>query len=229
MAQKKQQVYPMEIPAGGAAKTDVESEELQRMKCTRYLGFLAAFAVFEGIIIMVCVTTLLRIRNPKFGFRAVSIMHLNFSSNQTAPSFNMRFNAKIAVKNSNFGHFKFKNSTITLAYNGDPVGHASVSKARAKARSTKKMNVTVDVNSNHVSSHSSLARDLNSGYLTLTSQGKLTGKVNLMKMVKRRRYAQMNCSIIVNLIRRIIQDLKCIWKLTLLIVRAIWVFLSVCI
>ncbi|XP_010662660.2 late embryogenesis abundant protein At1g64065-like [Vitis vinifera] len=180
MAQKKQQVHPIE-PTGGPAKTDVESEELRRMKCTRYIAYLSAFALFETIVIMVCVVTLMRIRSPKFRFRAVSIENLNYTSDTTSPSFNIRFNAKVAVKNTNFGHFKFKNSTITLAYRGDHVGDAKISKARARARSTKKMNVTVDVNSDHVWSHSNLARDLNSGFLTLTSQGKLSGKVHLMK------------------------------------------------
>lgn len=208
MAQKKQQVHPIE-PTGGPAKTDVESEELRRMKCTRYIAYLAAFALFETIVIMVCVVTLMRIRSPKFRFRAVSIENLNYTSDTTSPSFNIRFNAKVAVKNTNFGHFKFKNSTITLAYRGDPVGDAKISKARARARSTKKMNVTVDVNSDHVWSHSNLVRDLNSGFLTLTSQGKLSGKVHLMKVMKRRRYAEMNCTIIINLVRRRIQDLKC--------------------
>uniref|UniRef100_F6H6L0 Late embryogenesis abundant protein LEA-2 subgroup domain-containing protein n=1 Tax=Vitis vinifera TaxID=29760 RepID=F6H6L0_VITVI len=142
MAQKKQQVHPIE-PTGGPAKTDVESEELRRMKCTRYIAYLSAFALFETIVIMVCVVTLMRIRSPKFRFRAVSIENLNYTSDTTSPSFNIRFNAKVAVKNTNFGHFKFKNSTITLAYRGDHVGDAKISKARARARSTKKMNELV--------------------------------------------------------------------------------------
>ena len=209
MTQKKQQVYPIEL-TGGPAKPDIESEELHRTKCTRYIAYLAIFALFETMVILVCLITLMRIKSPKFQLRAVSIEHLNYSFDTTSPFFNIRFNAKIAVKNSNFGHFKFKNGTITLTYRGDPVGDASISKARARARSTKKMNVTIDVNSDHVLSKSRLAKDLKSGYLMLTSQGKLRGKVNLMKMVKRRRYAHMNCTIIINLVRKFIQDLKCI-------------------
>ncbi|CBI22611.3 unnamed protein product, partial [Vitis vinifera] len=208
MAQKKQQVHPIE-PTGGPAKTDVESEELRRMKCTRYIAYLSAFALFETIVIMVCVVTLMRIRSPKFRFRAVSIENLNYTSDTTSPSFNIRFNAKVAVKNTNFGHFKFKNSTITLAYRGDHVGDAKISKARARARSTKKMNVTVDVTSNNVSSNSNLASDINSGFLTLTGQGKLNGKVHLMKVFKKKKSPQMNCTIKINLENKVIQEWKC--------------------
>lgn len=69
----------------------------------------------------------------------------------------MRFNAQVTVKNTNFGHFKFEDSTITLAYKGVPAGMASIANSRARARYTKKMNVTIDVASDNVLSNSNLS------------------------------------------------------------------------
>ena len=94
----------------------------------------------------------------------------------------MKFNAEVAVKNTNFGHFKFDNTTISFDYGGVQVGEAFVAKGRAKARSTKKMNVTVELNSN-------LGSHISSGLLTLTSRSNLSGKVHLINLIKKKKSA----------------------------------------
>ena len=121
----------------------------------------------------------------------------------------MKFNAEVAVKNTNFGQFKFENTTISFDYGGVQVGEAFVAKGRANARSTKKMNVTMDLNSNNILPNSNLGSDISSGILTLNSKSKLNGKVHLMKLIKKKKSAGMNCTLTVNLVSRAIQDMKC--------------------
>ncbi|XP_021294079.1 late embryogenesis abundant protein At1g64065-like [Herrania umbratica] len=189
---------------------DMESAaELKRKKRMKLFAYAAAFVVFQTIVILVFSLTVMRIKNPKFRVRSITVEDIAYTSTPNSPSFNMKFNAEVAVKNTNFGHFKFDNTTISFDYSGVQVGEAFVAKGRAKARSTKKMNVTVDLNSNNILANSNLASDINSGFLTLTSHTKLSGKVHLMKLIKKKKSAQMNCTVTVNLASRAIQDIKC--------------------
>ncbi|KAJ9679605.1 hypothetical protein PVL29_021510 [Vitis rotundifolia] len=214
MAEKDQQVHPME-PTTAEPKTDVESasgqsEELRRrkkgMKC---LAYVAAFAIFLTAIILAFAVTVMHIKNPKFSLHSIDVEDLSFSPSTTPPSFSMRLDAELAVKNTNFGHYKYENSTITLAYRGTKVGEALISKGRARARSTKEIEVTVNVTPSNVSSNSNLASDLNSGILTLTSHGELSGKVHLMEVFKKKKAPQMNCNINIDLVKKEIQDWNC--------------------
>ena len=62
--------------------------------------------------------TVMHIKNPKFRFRTVEIEDLSLSSSNTTPSFSMRFEAEVAVKNMNFGRFEYDKSVISMSYGG---------------------------------------------------------------------------------------------------------------
>lgn len=213
MAEKDQQVFPME-PTNAQVNTDeesarVHSEVLRHKKRMRRLGCVAAFTVLLTAIILAFALTVMHIKNPKFRFRSIEIEDLSLRSSTTTPSFSMRFDAELTVKNQNFGPFKYDKIAIPMSYGGTKVGEAFISNGEAKARSTKVIKVTVDVTSNNVSSNSNLASDINSGFLTLTGQGKLNGKVHLMKVFKKKKSPQMNCTIKINLENKVIQEWKC--------------------
>ncbi|XWS61252.1 hypothetical protein CRYUN_Cryun07bG0109900 [Craigia yunnanensis] len=197
-------------------KIDMESaaelsKELKRKKRMKLVAYAAAFAIFQTIVILVFSLTVMRIKTPKFRIRSITVEDLTYTYTSTpnSPSFNVKFNAEVVVKNTIFGHFKFENTTISFDYGGVQVGEAFVAKGRAKARSTKKMNVTVDLNSNNILANSNLESDISSGILTLTSHSKLSGKVHLMKLIKKKKSAGMNCILTVDLVSRAIQDMKC--------------------
>ncbi|XVF53502.1 hypothetical protein PTKIN_Ptkin05aG0104400 [Pterospermum kingtungense] len=185
------------------------SKELKRKKRMKLLAYAAAFAIFQTIVILVFSLTVMRIKNPKFRVPSIAVEDLTYTSSPNSPSFNMKFNVEVAVKNTNFGHFKFDNTTISLDYGGVQVGEAFVAKGRAKARSTKKMNVTVELISNHTMANTNLGNDISSGILALTTRSTLSGKVQLMKLIKKKKSAQMSCTITVDLVGRAVQDIKC--------------------
>ncbi|XVF53510.1 hypothetical protein PTKIN_Ptkin05aG0105000 [Pterospermum kingtungense] len=186
------------------------SKDLKRKKRMKLLAYAAAFAIFQTIVILVFSLTVMRIKNPKFRVRSIAVEKLTYISDPNTPSFNLKFNAEVAVKNTNFGHFKFDNTTISFDYGGVQVGEAFVAKGRVKARSTKKMNiVTVELNSNQALGNSNLGNDISSGLLTLTSRSTLSGKVQLMKLIKKKKSAHMSCTITVDLVNTAIQDIKC--------------------
>ncbi|KAL4308793.1 hypothetical protein GQ457_01G011660 [Hibiscus cannabinus] len=194
-------------------KTEMESaaevsKELKRKKRMKLLVYAIAFAIFQTIVILVFSLTVMRIKNPKFRVPSITVEDLRAAATNP-PSFNIKLNAQVAVKNTNFGHFKFENTTISFDYGGVGVGDALVARGRSKARSTKKINVNVELNSNNIPNNSSLQREIESGYLALTCHSKLSGKVQLMKLIKKKKSAEMRCAMLVNLLTKAVQDIKC--------------------
>lgn len=172
------------------------------------LAYVAAFIIFQGIVIAVFALTVMKIKSPKVRFSSVTAENFS-SSNTNGPSFSMDLKAKFAVKNTNFGHFKYENSTVTILYKGMPVGEASIPKARARARSTRRFDISIPISSARLTNSANLGNDINSGLLPLTSQAKLSGKVHLMKIIKKKKSGEMSCTMLVNLANRAVQDLKC--------------------
>ena len=174
-------------------------------KNTKCIAYVAAFIVFQTIIILVFAPTLLKIKSPKLRFGKVDVE--SFSNSTSA--FTMKLQAQVAVKNTNFGYFKYPNNTIPITYGGVTVGEVVVPKGRARARSTNRFMVTVELSYDQLSNNSTLGSDINSGLLPLVSRAKLPGKIHLMKVMKKKKTAEMYCTIKVNLMNRVVQDLKC--------------------
>lgn len=193
-----------------SAATEQRSKELRNKKRMKRLAWVSAFAVIQIVIIFAISFTLLRADTPKFRIGSVTIEHLTvINSDSESPSLDMKFEAEIAVKNTNFWEFKFGDSSnISFVYEDSQVGSALLvgKKVKAKARSTKKMNVTGTV---MTMANSELESDIESGSLSIKSEGKLRGKVHLLKFIKMKRTAQMNCTITVHLEDRVVQDLEC--------------------
>lgn len=172
----------------------------KRKKC---LAYIIAGVIAQTIIIVLFVLLVMRIRNLKVRVDSVSVE----SHTYTNSSFTVKLNAEISVKNTNFGEFKFDNSTATISYNGTKVGEFTIIKSRAKFRSTKRFNVTVTATSAKVSTKS--ASDLSSGKLPLTSYAKLSGKVHLLMIFKKKKSAELSCSMAVNTKSQAIENLTC--------------------
>ncbi|XP_021295511.1 uncharacterized protein LOC110425052 [Herrania umbratica] len=186
----------------------LESEKYKRMQNMKCYAYIIAGVVFQTIIILVFALTVMRIKTPSARLRSVTVQSLNYNASGV-PHFNMRLIMEIAVKNKNFGHFRFDNTTANVTFGSVMVGDGEIVKSRARARKTKRMNVTVDVSSSAVSDEDGLRTQLSSGTLTLTGVARLRGKVTLMKLMKKRKTAEMNCTMTVNLNSHAVQDLDC--------------------
>ncbi|XWS61704.1 hypothetical protein CRYUN_Cryun07bG0148800 [Craigia yunnanensis] len=215
MAEKDQQVHPLapanEHPRSDEESVSLQSKELKRKKRIKYAVYIAAFAVFQTAVILVFALTVMRVKNPKVRIGRVTIetMETNYTGAASSASFDLKFIAQVTVKNTNFGHYKFDNNIMRFLYDGVIVGEAIIPKARARARSTKKLDVTVEVNSRALTSATGLVSELSSNELTLNSQAKLKGKVELMKVMKKTKSPELNCTLTFNVSTRNLQELKC--------------------
>ncbi|KAK4422563.1 Late embryogenesis abundant protein [Sesamum alatum] len=173
-----------------------------RKKC---LAYAAAFVVFQTAIILLFVLIVMKVRSPKVRFNAIAVE--SFSSNiNNSTSINTRLLAQVTIKNTNFGDFKYENSTLSILYNGVHVGKAVVPRGRVGARKTKKFDISMGLSG---ISDDSLRNDMNSGVLTLSSRGKVSGKVHLIKVIKRNKSGEMKCDWNINLATRQVEDFKC--------------------
>ncbi|XWS37906.1 hypothetical protein CRYUN_Cryun19dG0085500 [Craigia yunnanensis] len=213
MAEKSESPYP--LASGNAhSRNDeesfaVQSKELKKKKRMKCLLYIVLFAVFQMGIILLFALTVMRIRNPKFRVRSGSFVETFNIGTETSPTFNLRMNTQFTVKNTNFGHFKYDVGTVTFAYMGTPVGQAIIQKARARARSTKKVDIVVDLNSSNLPNTNELGSDIRLGVLPLTSYSKLDGKIHLMKVIKKKKSAQMNCTMEIEIATRTLGKIIC--------------------
>ncbi|KAL2235156.1 late embryogenesis abundant protein At1g64065-like [Sesamum indicum] len=176
-----------------------------RRSSKKCLAYVAAFVVFQTAIILLFVLIVMKVRSPKVRINAMEFESFSSTTNNST-SFNMSMLAQVTIKNNNFGDFKYENSTLSFLYNGIKVGEAVVPRGRAGARKTKKFNFSVDLSG----IRDRVGNDMNSGVLRLSSRGKVSGKVHLIKVIKRNKSGEMKCDWSINLATRQFEDLKCI-------------------
>ncbi|KAL6123166.1 hypothetical protein ACLB2K_075689 [Fragaria x ananassa] len=127
------------------------------------------------------------------------------TSNSANPSLSMSFVAEVSVKNPNFGRYKYDQTSISFIYEGTQVGDAVVPKATARTKATRKEIVSGAVKT----VNSNLASDISAGSVTLSTYSKINGKVYLMNMIKKKKSAEMKCTMVVHLSSKQVQDIKC--------------------
>ncbi|KAL6972006.1 hypothetical protein U1Q18_031689 [Sarracenia purpurea var. burkii] len=211
MAEKEQQEYhPATV--NGYHRSDEEaagvpSDELRRQKRKKCIIYIIAFAIFQIAVITLFSVTVMKVKNPKFRVRSATFG--TFDVQTANPSFNLMMNVEVGVKNTNFGPYKFDNSTIYFYYQDTEVGSAIIPNSKANFKSTKKLTVSVDLTSVNLATNSGLGTQLASGILPLTSRARLTGKVELMLIMKKKKSVDMDCSMEVNTTTRELQNLTC--------------------
>ncbi|EEF49029.1 late embryogenesis abundant protein At1g64065 [Ricinus communis] len=216
MAEKEQ--APTPLVADGQTRSDEESgtagtaqtKELRKKKRMKCIAFVVAFTIFQTGIILLFVFTVLRFKDPKFRVRSASFDDtFHVGTDAAAPSFNLTMNTQFGVKNTNFGHFKYETSTVTFEYRGTVVGLVNVDKARARARSTRKFDAIVVLRTDRLPDGFELSSDISSGKIPLSSSSRLDGEIHLMKVIKKKKSAEMNCTMNVDIQTRTLQDIVC--------------------
>lgn len=185
-----------------------QSEERKRQRKIKRLKYFAIFIVFQVIVITIFSLTVMKAKTPKLRLASNAyIQTLTYSP--ATPSFDMSFVTQVRVRNPNWGPFKFRDGTIVFTYQGVVVGQVYIPNGKVGLRSTKKITVLVNVNSNALPGKSALGNELSNGLLLLTSTAELRGKVELMLIMKTKKTAELSCSMVFNLAARTLQNLDC--------------------
>lgn len=171
-------------PVNGQANGDTEAvaahdaSELRRKKKRKCIIFIVVLIVSNVVINAIMAVTILKARNPKFRIRNATVT--TFSGG--APT---RLSLELSVKNTNFGRYKYPRATVVFVHQGVVVGTADVANSKVGWRSTKKIKLDVEFN---------LGNDLNATMYQITAQGKLRGRAEIMFMMKKRKGADLDCT-----------------------------------
>ncbi|XP_030442081.2 uncharacterized protein LOC115664269 [Syzygium oleosum] len=194
-------------------RKDQESQQLtdeeRRKKKMKWTIGITAFVIFQVVQALFFVLVIMKFKSPKFRVGEFDVQSLNVGS-QASPSFDMTFVAPIRIKNTNWGPFKYDATTVNFLYGGVQLGQVDIPKSKANFKSTKKIDASVILNSANLPSDSTLASELNSGVITLNSQGELKGKVTVMFMFKKNKTSQMNCTMAIDVSAKALKSLECI-------------------
>lgn len=188
------------------------AREVRRRKRRRCLLYIFLFAVFQTGIILLFALTVMKIRSPKFRVSSTAFVStFDYSAAAANPSFNIMMYAELSVKNTNFGHYKFESTTVYFYYNNAVVGSVIVPSWSARARSTRRVTVEVALSSTSAGllDRVQLGSDLRSGVLPVNTQSTLNGKVEVLKLLKKKKSADMECFIAINLPHRTVDYLSC--------------------
>lgn len=173
-----------------------DDEEARLKKRRKWTIGIIAFVVFQVVQALFFVLVILKFRSPKFRVAPPDTIQTLTVGPPASPSFDMSFIAPIRIKNTNWGPFKYDATAVYFTYQGVVVGQAFLPKGKANLKSTKKIDVGVNLSLNSANSagNPNLGTDLSSGVITVKSQGELRGKVTVMFMFKKRKTSVMDCS-----------------------------------
>ena len=128
MAQKtNQQVYPLgseskEPRSDEEFGSKTSAEELKRKKRIKLAIYIATFAVFQTIVILVFALIVMRVKTPKVRLGNNVKFHNVTTGNSTSPSFDINFATQLRVKNTNFGPYKYDSTIATFMYKDVSMG-----------------------------------------------------------------------------------------------------------
>lgn len=185
-----------------------DEKRRNRKKCFVYV---LAFIVLQTCVFLIFGLTIMKVRSPKFRVLSATFDTFEVATLDTNSSFSIKMIAELGVKNPNFGKYKYQNSTIEFYYLGIyKVGEAIVPRASAKSRSTRKFEVTVDLSSTNVPPEVISGQFRSRPIIPLTSQSTVRGKVEIMKLMKKNKSSNMNCTMDINTSSKNIENLSCI-------------------
>nr|XP_017234054.1 PREDICTED: late embryogenesis abundant protein At1g64065 [Daucus carota subsp. sativus] len=174
-----------------------------------FASFMTIFIIFGSIFFLA--------RSPKARLRSVTITNLQANSNASSfnntnlATLNMTMTGEITIDNGkNFGRFELENHKASVIYENVSMGEGDVFGGNFGAGKTGSRNITVQVRSNeYLSNNTNFKREIESGFVSLISYGRLRGKVHVTDVIKKHKIAVLNCTMTLNLRDKAIQDLVC--------------------
>ncbi|XP_022147195.1 late embryogenesis abundant protein At1g64065 [Momordica charantia] len=119
--------------------------------------------------------------------------------------------ADVSVKNPNTAMFKYSNTTTTLYIGETVVGEARGPSGQARPHRTARMNITVNIIAELLLSNINVS----AGTLQLRSFSRIPGRVKMLHFIRKHIVVKMNCTVVINVLSRSIEDQKCMKRVKL--------------
>ncbi|KAA8520888.1 hypothetical protein F0562_011561 [Nyssa sinensis] len=162
----------------------IKPNHVRQQRNSKCFVYILALIVLQSIAILAFALIVLRVKSPEVKLSSVAIKNLSYGT-APSPSVNVTMTAELTINNKNFGGFKYEKSNTTVSYGNAKIGDMKINTGRVRARGTGSVNVTVQVRSNELSDNQNFSSDISSGLLKLSSYGRLSGRVHVLKMMNK--------------------------------------------
>ncbi|XP_059318805.1 uncharacterized protein LOC132069479 [Lycium ferocissimum] len=196
--EKYPQSYPL-APSSIMPRSDAESatnnfQYSNNLRRKNRIRSIVLFTIFLTGIILVFSFIFVRFKTPKLRLENIRISNDGDGR--------IIFSAQLFMRNRNFWRYDFDSTIGTInSAGGETIGQFVIPEGEARRRSTKKLYVMADI---------ILPSRLNTtGILPVTSRAKIRGKVKVFRVFKRKKSADLSCTMSLNLPISAIQDLDC--------------------
>ncbi|KAE8683872.1 Detected protein of unknown function [Hibiscus syriacus] len=176
-----------------AFSTEPPSRKRTFLLCS---GCIAVLFLILAIIVIVLSLTIFRILDPMIRLNSITIQSPEVSTKRIlSTGVNLTLLTDVSVKNPNEATFKFDNGTMTVYYRGRVVGEGTRFQGKAKPGSTLRRNVTVEIDPDNFLTDPDFVIDIiGSKGLNISSYTRISGRINIMNIIKRNLLVKFNCS-----------------------------------
>ncbi|KAK8486775.1 hypothetical protein V6N13_073573 [Hibiscus sabdariffa] len=198
---EQEQAKPFVLVAFGARSGDNDEafsmqQFSEKRRSTLCIGFIAAVFLVLAIVVLTLFLTVFHIQDPIIRLNSMTIQSLEMSPKGTLRiDGSVKLLADVSVKNPNAASFKLDNGTVTVYYGGRVVGEGSYFPGKARPRRTLRRNVTVEIDPEEFLSDPGFVTDIiGSKGLNISSYTRISGRIDIMNIIKRNVLVKFNCS-----------------------------------
>ncbi|CDP12090.1 unnamed protein product [Coffea canephora] len=202
--------HRIHVEEGAEAQSMETKNYSSRRRCIKCCGISTALILILATTMLVLAFTVFRVKKPVLTMNSVKVEGLDVAMEANFRlGTNVTLVAEVSMKNPNVASFKLDNSTTYLYYGGKMVGEAMTPPGHARARRTMHMNITVDILADQLLDVHRLWSDLQAGALPMGSYTRISGKVNILNIIKKRVVVRMNCTMTVDIHSQSMRDQEC--------------------
>ncbi|XP_071730703.1 late embryogenesis abundant protein At1g64065-like [Rutidosis leptorrhynchoides] len=178
----------------------------KHQKSSKFLVYVLAVIVSLGTIFLIISSVFLRVINPKLRITSVSIQNLQYdNANSTSSPLNITMLTDVTVINRNFGSYEFEHCNAVVLGRIGTTGGGTISGGLVGGRTSKSMSTVIRIRSENLNVSNGDRTDV----MEIRNYALMTGRVRVWKIVNRRKTIEMNCTVNVNLISRLVIDTLC--------------------
>ena len=180
---------------------------------------IVCLAVIALIVVLVLVMVILgltvfKAKRPVNTVNSVALKDFDVSVDiaRLRVNLNVSLDVNLSVKNPNKVGFKYTNSTAVLKYRGQVVGEAPIPASKISADQTSTMNLTLTLLADRLISNANVYSDVISGTLPLSTFTRISGKVNILSIIKIHVVSYTSCDLSINVLNRSVASQTCHYK-----------------
>ncbi|KAJ7565038.1 hypothetical protein O6H91_02G045300 [Diphasiastrum complanatum] len=143
----------------------------------------------------------LTVFNPKTPHLSILSLHIHtFSATSPPPSYTptvkLALNLRISIHNPNYAALHYSSDSATsIFYHGQLAGQAPIAAGAIPARQTRYLTSIVNFRGDKIVTNPNLLPDFNSGEFPISTQTAISGKVSVLKVLKRHTVAASACNV----------------------------------